>query len=181
MIVAHCASPTILGAKLEQVRIGVERAARANGPRVVARLDISVSRDREAALFEAKVRLGRLLWRRYPKIDYLDSHGLRLPPELERRLRAAGPSRNRTSWRCFGPSRTPFRTTLPDRAGRPCRGGRAQLRRTFAGGVDEIMAYLLVPSGETAESVLALTAEAAQTAAATDEAGGLGTSQRRTS
>jgi alkanesulfonate monooxygenase SsuD/methylene tetrahydromethanopterin reductase-like flavin-dependent oxidoreductase (luciferase family) len=163
VVVPHCASPSILQGKLEHVRTGATKAGRIDGPRVVARIDISVSRDHEAALYEAKVRLGRLLWRRYPNIPYLAAHSLTLPPELERLLQAAGPFQKSHDLNLF----RPFAEAIPDEfvypiavAGTPDEVG-VQLQRVLAGGADEIMAYLLVPAGETFQSVLELTAEAA--------------------
>jgi 5,10-methylenetetrahydromethanopterin reductase len=166
VVIPHCASPTILRAKLEHVRTGAEKVGREGGPRVVARIDISVSNDREAALYEAKVRLARRLWRLYPKLDYLESHGLSLPTELERRLQAAGPFPKSHDLSLF-PDAIPDELVYPIAvAGTPAEVGE-QLQRVFAGGADEVMAYLLVPAGETLESVMTLTAEAATTAAGT--------------
>jgi 5,10-methylenetetrahydromethanopterin reductase len=166
VVVPHCASAQILGDKLAQVRLGAERISRPSGPRVVARLDVSISRDHQAALFEAKVRLGRLLWRRYPEIGYLESHDLTMPTELERRLRAAGPFQKSHDLALF----RPFADAIPDElvfpiavAGTPAEVAK-QLARVFAGGTDEIMAYLLVPAGETIESAMELLAEAADAA-----------------
>jgi 5,10-methylenetetrahydromethanopterin reductase len=166
VVVAHCASPKILDAKLEPVRAGARDVARADRPRVVARIDVGVSRDRAAALYEAKVRLGRFLWRRYPHVEYLESHNLRIPDELDRRLRAAGPFRKTHDLSFF----RPFADAIPDElvypiavAGTPDEVG-PQLRAIFDAGADEIMAYLMIPAGETMESVLELTAEATDTA-----------------
>jgi len=167
VVVPHCASPIILQGKLEHVRARAQKAGRTDGPRVVARIDISVSQNHDAALYEAKVRLGRLLWRRYPNIPYLDAHGLTLPPELERRLQAAGPFQKSHDLNLF----RPFAEAIPDElvypiavAGTPDEVGE-QLQRVLAGGADEIMAYMLVPTGEIFESVMELTAAAAASGA----------------
>ncbi|MCC6180075.1 MAG: LLM class flavin-dependent oxidoreductase [Chloroflexi bacterium] len=162
VMIGHCASPKILAEKLAFVREGQRRAGRERGPRVVARLDASVSRDRLAALHQAKVRLGRYLWIRYPEIAYLPQHGLSLPPELDRRLRDAGPPNRTHDLSAFAR----FADAIPDElvypiklAGTPSDVS-AQIAALVQAGADEIMAYPLVPDGETVASTIDLVAEA---------------------
>lgn len=158
VIIPHCASLSIFEPKLAQVRTGEAKRAQAQPPQVVVRLDVSVSHDREAALFQAKVRLGRLLWAQYPDIRYLETHGLALPAELDRRLREAGPFQRTHDLRVF----RPFADAIPDNlvypislAGTPEKVV-GQARGLLEGGAEQIMAYLLVPEGETIESVMKL-------------------------
>lgn len=158
VIIPHCASASTLNPKLEQVRRGQDRAARAAGPVVVARLDVTVSKDHDAALHQAKIRLGRRLWDQYPDIEYLAAHRLSLPPELDRRLREAGPFQRTHDLSVFAR----FADAIPDDfvfpislAGTPSEVAE-QARSVLSSGVDQIMAYLLVADGETIENVLAL-------------------------
>jgi 5,10-methylenetetrahydromethanopterin reductase len=162
VILSHCASPLILKSKLERMREGRKMAGRTLGPAVVARLDASVSRDERAALHQAKVRLARLLWAQYPNILYLGPHRLTLPEELDRRLREAGPFQRTHDLAAF----RRFADAIPDElvfpialAGTPEQVAR-QAAAVIETGADEIMAYLLVPEGETMESVMELFAEA---------------------
>ena len=163
VMIGHCASPLILAEKLAHVREGQQRAGRDQGPYVVVRLDASLSRDREAAFYQAKLRLGRYLWIRYPEISYLPQHGLTMPAELERRFREAG-SPNRTHdlaafQRCAD--------AIPDEFVQPIKlaGTPADVRQQIddlvRAGADDVMAYPLVPSGETVQSTIDLIAEAA--------------------
>ncbi len=161
VIVAHCASPLILRPKLELVRQGQARAGRSTGPDVLARLDVSLSRDRENAIYQGRLRLARYLWSQYPKIGYLAPHGLSLPPELDRRLRAAGPFVRTQDRAAF----LPFADAIPAELVTPiaCAGTpedvATQLRAVFDAGAGGVMAYLQVAPGETMESVLDLYAE----------------------
>jgi 5,10-methylenetetrahydromethanopterin reductase len=161
VIVAHCASPLILRPKLEHVRKGRARSGRTSGPEVLARLDVSLSRDREAAMYQGRLRLGRYLWSQYPSIRYLETHGLTMPAELERRLRAAGPFRRTQDRGAFAP----FADAIPAEFVTPiaCAGTpdevAAQLRKVLAAGADGVMAYLQVPPGETMDGVLGLYGE----------------------
>ena len=161
VIVAHCASPLILGPKLELVRQGSAKAGRAAGPEVLARLDVSLSRDRENAVYQGRLRLARYLWSQYPKIAYLETHGLALPAELDRRLRAAGPFVRTQDRAAF----LPFADAIPAELVTPiaCAGTpedvATQLRAVFDAGADGVMAYLQIAPGETMESVLDLYAE----------------------
>lgn len=161
VIVAHCASPFILKPKLEHLRGGAMKANRRKGPEVLARLDVSLSRDRDAALYQARLRLARYLWSQYPSIGYLEAHGLELPRELDRRLRDAGPFRRTQDRSAF----LPFVDAIPAELVSPiaCAGTpdevRGQLETVLGAGADGIMAYLQVPAGETMESVLAMYAE----------------------
>lgn len=161
VIIPHCASPRIFTPQLELVRQGQETSGRSIGPEVVVRLDVSVSHNRAAALFQAKVRLVRILWSQYPNIGYLDSHGLEMPNELDRRLRGAGPFPGGHDLSVF----RPFADAIPDEfvfpislAGTPAEVAR-QAKLVIDAGADHIMAYLLVPEGETIESVMKLYAD----------------------
>lgn len=158
VIVAHCASPLILGPKLEQVRRGRDTAGRRSGPEVIARLDVSISRDRDAAVYQARLRLARYLWSQYPSIEYLATHGLTLPGDLDRRLRAAGPFQRTQDRAAFAP----FVDAIPAELVTPiaCAGTpeevAPQLRSVLGAGADGVMAYLQVPPGETMDSALDL-------------------------
>jgi 5,10-methylenetetrahydromethanopterin reductase len=161
VIIPHCASLRILTPKLEQVHHGQELSFRSEPPKVVARLDVSVSHNRAAALFQAKVRLVRILWSQYPNIKYLGSHGLKLPSNLDRRLHEAGPFPGGHDLAVF----RPFADAIPDEfvfpvalAGTPAEVAQ-QAQPIIGMGADQIMAYLLVPHGETIESVIKLYAE----------------------
>jgi len=161
VIVAHCASPLILRPKLELVRQGQAKAGRSTGPKVLARLDVSLSRDRENAIYQGRLRVARYLWSQYPKIGYLETHGLALPPELDRRFRAAGPFVRTQDRAAF----LPFADAIPAELVTPiaCAGTpddvATQLRAVFDAGADGVMAYLQIAPSETMESVLDLYAE----------------------
>jgi alkanesulfonate monooxygenase SsuD/methylene tetrahydromethanopterin reductase-like flavin-dependent oxidoreductase (luciferase family) len=158
VIVPHCASPSILKPKLEHVRHGAAKSGRRAGPEVIARLDVSLSRDRDAALYQGRLRLARFLWSQYPAIGYLEIHGLSLPAELERRLREAGPFQRTQERAAF----LPFADAIPGELVFPiaCAGTpedvAEQLRRVFAAGADGVMAYLQIAPGETMDSALEL-------------------------
>jgi 5,10-methylenetetrahydromethanopterin reductase len=163
VMIGHCASPKILAEKLAFVREGRERAGRERGPWVVARLDASLSHDRDAAVRRAKLRLGRYLWIRYPDIAYLPQHGLAMPAELDRRFREAGPPDRTHDLAAF----ERFADAIPDDfvfpiklAGTP-EDVRAQIDALVRAGADEVMAYPLVPPGETVAGTIDLIAEAA--------------------
>lgn len=152
VITSHCVSPLILRPRLDAVERSARSAGRTARPPIVARVDVSVSRDRKAALLAAKVRLGRYLWARYPDIPYLRLHGLTLPGGLDRLLREAGPFRRTHELDLF----RPFAEAIPDTfvdplaiAGTPEEAG-GRIRDLFAAGVDELMAYPLAPDGATA-------------------------------
>jgi len=161
VIIPHCASPLILGPKLELVRQGRARSGRTSGPDVLARLDVSLSRDRENALYQGRLRLARFLWSQYPNIGYLETHGLVLPAELDRRFREAGPFQRTQERAAF----LPFADAIPAELVRPiaCAGTpedvAGQLRTVLGAGADGVMAYLQIPPGESMESVLGLYAE----------------------
>ena len=161
VIVPHCASPLILKPKLEYVRQGREKAGRTSGPEVLARLDVSLSHDREAAIYQGRLRLARFLWSQYPNIGYLATHGLALPAELDRRLAAAGPFQRTQERAAFQPfaDAIPAELVLPVACAGTPEDVAAQLRTTLAAGADGLMAYLQVPQGETMDSVLGLYAE----------------------
>ncbi|HUG05712.1 MAG TPA: LLM class flavin-dependent oxidoreductase [Candidatus Limnocylindria bacterium] len=158
VIVAHCASPLILRPKLDFVRQGRAKAGRSSGPVVLARLDVSLSRDPEAAIYQGRLRLARYLWSQYPNIGYLAAHGLALPADLDRRLRAAGPFVRTQERAAFAP----FADAIPAELVTPiaCAGApedvAQQLRKVFGAGADGVMAYLQIPPGETMDSVLDL-------------------------
>lgn len=160
VIVPHCASPLILGPKLELVGQGSAKAGRPRPP-VLARLDVSLSRDRDAAVYQGRLRLARYLWSQYPNIGYLGPHGLALPAELDRRLRAAGPFQRTQERAAF----QPFADAIPAELVSPiaCAGTPedvvAQVRRVLTAGADGVMAYLQIPPGETMDSVLDLYGE----------------------
>jgi 5,10-methylenetetrahydromethanopterin reductase len=161
VIVPHCASPLILKPKLEYVRQGKAKSGRTNGPEVLARIDVSLSRDRENALYQGRLRLARFLWSQYPKIGYLETHGLALPAELDRRLAAAGPFQRTQERAAF----QPFADAIPAELVFPiaCAGTpedvAEQLRTTLAAGADGVMCYLQIPPGESMDSVLDLYGE----------------------
>jgi 5,10-methylenetetrahydromethanopterin reductase len=161
VIVPHCASPLILKPKLEYVRQGRAKSGRTSGPEVLARIDVSLSRDRENALYQGRLRLARFLWSQYPKIGYLATHGLALPAELDRRLAAAGPFQRTQERAAF----EPFADAIPAELVFPiaCAGApedvAEQLRTTLAAGADGVMCYLQVPPGESMDSVLDLYGE----------------------
>lgn len=160
VILAHCASLRMLRDRLDQLEFGIARRP-AGRPELVLRLDVSLSVDRAAALHQAKVRLGRYLWARYPDIPYIAQHGLRLPAELDRRLAEAGPFVRTHDLAAFAR----FADVIPDDLVRPIAlagtvdevAGQAQA--LLAAGVDEIMAMPLVPPGETQKSTLRLLAQ----------------------
>lgn len=158
VIIAHCASPLILRPKLAHVREGMRQAGRATGPEVIARLDVSLARDHDAAMYQGRLRLARYLWSQYPSIGYLETHGLELSAELARRLRDAGPFRRTQERAAF----VPFVDAIPGELVAPiaCAGTPDEVRRQFEtvldAGADGLMAYLQVPPGETMESVLSL-------------------------
>lgn len=162
VMISHCASPKILAEKLANVREGVARAGRSTMPRVVARLDASLSQDGAAGLSMAKVRLGRYLWLRYPEISYLPQHGLTMPAELDRRFREAGPPNRTHDLAAF----ERFADAIPDEFVRPIALGgspadvRLQMDALIAAGADEIMAFPLVARGETVQSTIDLFAQA---------------------
>lgn len=157
VIVPHCASPRILEPKLEHVRKGSAKAARKMPP-VIARLDVSLSRDREKARYQGRLRLARFLWSQYPNIGYLETHGLSLPAELDRRFREAGPFQRTQERAAF----LPFADAIPAELVFPiaCAGTPEdvadQLRGVFAAGADGVMAYLQIAPGETMDSALEL-------------------------
>lgn len=158
VIIPHCASPDILKPKLHDLHKGMQKVGRTVGPEVVVRLDMSTSGNRDAALYQAKVRLGRLLWAYYPDIEYLHPHKLEMPEELDRRLREAGPFQRTHDLSAF----VRFADAIPDAfvypislAGTPEEVA-AQAQAVLDAGAEQIMAYPLVPPGETLESVLHL-------------------------
>jgi len=158
VIIPHTASPLNLKPHLNRVQEGMEKVGRTNRPAIVARLDASVSHDREAAMFEAKVRLARYLWANYPDITYLTLFDLSLPPELDRRLKQAGPFPGGHDLAMF----RPFADAIPDElvfpialAGTPPEIV-TQLKPLLEAGVDELMVYVLVPESETVESAVQL-------------------------
>lgn len=161
VIVAHCASPLILRPKVKLVQQGWAKAGRSSGPEVLARLDVSLSRDHKAAIYQGRLRLARYLWSQYPSIGYLEPHGLALPAELDRLLRAAGPFVRTQDRAAF----LPFADAIPAELVTPiaCAGTpeevAEQLRSVLGAGADGVMAYLQIPPGETMESVLDLYAE----------------------
>ena len=109
---------------------------------MLARLDVSLSRDRENAIYQGRLRLARYLWSQYPKIGYLEAHGLALPPELDRRFRAAGPFVRTQDRAAF----LPFADAIPAELVTPiaCAGTpedvATQLRAVFDAGADGVMA-----------------------------------------
>jgi 5,10-methylenetetrahydromethanopterin reductase len=165
-MVAHCASPRILKSKLQSVRLGQQRSSRATPSGIVVRLDMTLAPDSRTALEFAKLRIGRVLWSRYPdRLDYLADHGLTLPPELDHRLATAGPFPiglfDLEAFRQFAdviPDEFVYLTGL---AGSPTDVAH-QLDALFAAGATEIMAFPLLPPGAALPDVLRLYAEAAQ-------------------
>ena len=90
VIIYHAATQETLGPKLEQVDAGAARVRGRQRPVVVARLDVCVGREHAAALEGIKPRLARYLWARYPRLEYLERHGLHLPARLRTALDRAG-------------------------------------------------------------------------------------------
>ena len=89
-MIPHCRSLELLEHKMNSVSRGAQLAGRPT-PEVILRLDTAISEDAELARFTAKTRLGRTLWAAYPNIALIDTLGLELPHELDRRLQDAGP------------------------------------------------------------------------------------------
>lgn len=162
VMIGLCSSPKILAEKLAHVRLGQEAAGRTALPRVVARLDATVSHDHESAMQRAKLRVGRYLWIRYPEINYLAQHSLHLPAELERRLQAAGPAKRTHDMTVF----EQFVDAIPDELVYPIhlvgspRQVADQMRAVIDAGADEIMVYPISATGETPASTVDLVAEA---------------------
>jgi len=158
VMIPHCRSLDLLREKLRYVDEGVARSRRPSRPRVVVRLDCTVAHERREALETAKVRLGRLLWWQYPRIAYLESLGLALPRDLERRLVDAGPfvrSQDLDVYRRFV-------DVIPDElvepimlAGSPS-GVVEQIDELYAAGVDEVTILPVVPRGSTHEEMVRL-------------------------
>jgi 5,10-methylenetetrahydromethanopterin reductase len=167
-MIAHCASPRILADRLTSVRAGAARAGRPL-PGVVARLDLTIGPDRRVALEHAKLRIGRVLWSRYPdRLQYLADHGLSLSPELDARLRAAGPfpigEFNLEAFRRFADVIPDELVGLTALAGDPADVA-AQLRSIFAAGATEVMAFPLLAPGVSLTEALDLYAAAARSVA----------------
>jgi len=154
-VTGHCASAKILAPRLAEIAHGATDARRMKPPLVVARLDVSIGRDRKQALEVAKVRVGRYLWARYPNIPYLALHGLELPAELEHMLRAVGPFKRTHELEYF----RPFVAAIPDDFVAPLvlvgtpNDVADQLRTVFASGADEVMAYPISADGDPRETV----------------------------
>lgn len=163
VMIAHCVSEKILAEKVAYVREGQARAGRTHGPRIIARMDACVARDRAAAYHQLKRRLAWYLWFRYPNIPYLEQHGLSLPPELDRRVREAGPARRAEDLASFDY----FGELIPDELVHPVMFAgtpdevRGQIQHAISAGADEVVVYPLLPRGETWTSTLTLFAEAA--------------------
>ena len=162
VIISSCASRLVLERHLDDLGRGRRRANRRFGPRIVARLNVSISSDRAAAMRQAKILLARHLWMQYPNIAYLPTCGLQLPDDLDELLRNAGPFQRTWDFAVF----RPFVDRIPDElvfpvalAGSPDEVA-DQVRAVIDNGVDEIMAYLLVPEGESFISVLTHYAQA---------------------
>jgi 5,10-methylenetetrahydromethanopterin reductase len=165
-MIAHCASPRILLDRLAHVNAGVQqRNPAASPPAIVVRLDMTVAEDQRVALSHAKLRIGRVLWSRYPdRLGYLAEQGLALPAELDRRLAAAGPFPiGQFDLEVF----RPFAELIPDEfvhltalAGTPDDVAR-QMDALFRAGATEIMAFPLLPPEATLDGVLNLYAAAA--------------------
>lgn len=90
VIVYHAATEETLNPKLASLDAGAARASRGGRPPVVARLDVCVAREGPSAMRHIKLRVARYLWARYPKLEYLERHELRLTPDLEVALDRAG-------------------------------------------------------------------------------------------
>lgn len=164
VITAHCAGTVLMSGKAETVREGAARAGRLTPP-IIARLDMTIANDGDAAVEYAKLRIGRVLWSRYPdNLQYIADNGLTMPAELDRRLREAGPfptgQFNLEAFRFLQdaiPSELVHLTAL---AGSPEQVAE-QMDRTFAAGAAEIMVFPLLMPGETVENALRLFADAA--------------------
>lgn len=158
VIIYHAAVGPTLDPKLAEVDRGMRRSGRRKRPRVVARLDVSVAHDRTAALRQAKLRLGRYLWARFPDIAYLRQSELEMPRALGARLAAAGPFPKTHDLSAF----EQFADDIPDELVRPIAiaGDPDEVAQAIGRladlGVDELMLYPLVPATETLDSVLGL-------------------------
>jgi hypothetical protein len=100
-----------------------------------------------------------VLWSQYPHIANVEAVGLTLPPELDRRLRDAGPFRRTHDLSAF----EQFSDAIPDDLlGAFAVAGTEddvakQFRDLLSGGVDELMVHpLLVPGQELQDSVAAI-------------------------
>jgi 5,10-methylenetetrahydromethanopterin reductase len=166
-MVAHCASPRILLDKLVHVQEGRRKADRIDPMRVIVRLDMTLAEDNRTALEHAKLRIGRVLWSRYPdRLGYIADHGLELPPELNRRLAAAGPFPigmfDLEAFRQFADVIPDDFVRLTALAGSPLEVTR-QMDELFAAGATEVAVFPLVAPVDTLTNVLH---RFAQTAAA---------------
>lgn len=157
-IIPHCASAQLIRPHLAYVEEGMAKAGRSQRPKIIARIDASVSHDRQAALREAKVRLARYLWANYPNINYLAVHNLALPEELDRRLRGAGLFPGGHDLNQF----RPFVDAIPDQLVYPIMWAGTpdevvdQAQALLESGIDETMVYVLVPESESVESAVRL-------------------------
>jgi 5,10-methylenetetrahydromethanopterin reductase len=158
VMIPHCRDPRLLQEKLRFVAEGVERSGRVSPPRVVIRLDTSVADDPVAAREAAKVKLGRLLWRQFPRIEYLETLGLELPSQLELRLREAGAYVGTQDLDVY----RRFADAIPDElvepvvlAGTPSDVSR-QMDELYAAGVDEIAILPIVPVESNHEAMVEL-------------------------
>lgn len=157
VIVAHVATAPALAPRVTLAH--EEPRQRPKRLHVVARLDVTVSGDGDLARAKARIRAGRVLWSQYPRIATLEALGMTLPPELDRRLRGAGPFRRTHDLSVF----EQFSDAIPDDLLRvfAVAGTEADVARQFRelldGGVDELMVHpLLVSAQELPDSVAAV-------------------------
>lgn len=163
VMIPHCRSPKLLAHKLASVEQGAERSQRSEMPRLILRLDASVSHDGEAARRAAKTRLARTIWAQYPKVDFVEILGLELPQDLDQMLAGAGPFPYSFDLEPY----ERFADAVPDEfldavclAGTPAQVG-AQIDELSALGVDEITFLAVPPNDMTSPEVVDLYAEAA--------------------
>lgn len=157
MIIAHVATAPAMEPRLA---LAFETPRRRSEPlRKIARLDVTIGENGQAARAKARVRVGRVLWSQYPHVATLTALGLALPPELDRRLRDAGPFRRTHDLAAF----QQFADAIPDDLLRVFTVAgtedevATQFRDLLDGGVDELMIHpLLVPGQELSESVAAI-------------------------
>ncbi len=161
VMVPHCRSLVLLEHKIASVSKGAERAGRPL-PQVILRLDTAISEDEELAKLTAKTRLGRTLWAAYPNIAFMDTLGLDLPGELDRRLREAGPFQYTFDLSVF----RQFADAIPDEildavclAGTPAQVAE-QVAELVSSGVDEINILPVTHEGQTEADLIELYASA---------------------
>lgn len=163
VMIPHCRSPELLAHKMASVKAGAERAGRDEMPRLILRLDASVSNDGAAAVRAAKARLARTIWAQYPTVDFLQILELELPDNLDRLLAEAGPfpySFDLAPYERFADAVPNAFVDAICLAGSPTEVA-VQVDELATLGVDEITFLAVPPPDMTSEEVIDLYAEAA--------------------